>query len=175
MTWIFSRHVVFAVKPNSQGILLRTSFFCCPSTWENFKNFSTSLKDYKGMTFWESCQDRPNFIQLISRDHNTKRAKLSLDVCAMFVAAKAIFSNFAIARARLSNKINLKVERKRSRPRARQKSKVTKNSLSRHEHRTDIKTESRSLIIMVSCWYLFVYQDAWRACEIWKLGSQGMK
>ena len=64
----------------------------------------------------------PKFYQLISRDHNTKRAKLSLDVCAMFVAAKAIFSNFAIARARLSNKRNLKVERKRSRPRARQKS-----------------------------------------------------
>ena len=40
----------------------------------------------------------------VSRDHNTKRAKLSIDVCAMFVVAKAIFSNFAIARARLSNK-----------------------------------------------------------------------
>ena len=52
----------------------------------------------------------------------TKRAKLSLDVCAMFVAAKTIFSNLAIARARLSNKRNLKAERKRCRPRARQKS-----------------------------------------------------
>ena len=41
---------------------------------------------------------------VLTRDHNTKRAKLSIDVCAMFVAAKAIFSNFAIARARLSNK-----------------------------------------------------------------------
>ena len=39
-------------------------------------------------------------LQVISRDHNTKRAKLSIDVCAMFVAAKTIFSNFAITRAR---------------------------------------------------------------------------
>ena len=39
----------------------------------------------------------------VPRDHNTKRANLSIDVCAKFVAAKAIFSNFAIGRARLSN------------------------------------------------------------------------
>ena len=32
-----------------------------------------------------------------ARDHNTKRAKLSIDVCTMFVA---IFSNFAMAGAR---------------------------------------------------------------------------
>ena len=37
------------------------------------------------------------------RDHNTKRGKFSTDFCGMFVAAKAIFNNFAIARAKLSN------------------------------------------------------------------------
>ena len=36
--------------------------------------------------------------------YNTKRAKLGINACAMLVAAKSIFSNFAIARARLSNK-----------------------------------------------------------------------
>ena len=34
-----------------------------------------------------------------SRDHNTKKVKLSIDVCAMFVAAKVIFSTFVRARA----------------------------------------------------------------------------
>ena len=58
----------------------------------------------------------------LPRDHNTKRAKLIIDVGAMFVVAKAIFSNFAIARARLSKKRNLKAESKPSRPRARQRS-----------------------------------------------------
>ena len=37
----------------------------------------------------------------VPREYNTKRAKLSIDVCAMFVSAKVIFSNFAIARARV--------------------------------------------------------------------------
>ena len=36
--------------------------------------------------------------------YNTKRAKLSIDVYATIVVAKAIFSNFAIVRERLSNK-----------------------------------------------------------------------
>ena len=80
------------------------------------------------------------------------------------MAAKAIFSNFAIARARAQTK----AESKRSRPRARQKCKfyclspcardgeVTKNSLSRHEHRTDINAEFRSLSIMVLVLWLLI-------------------
>ena len=47
------------------------------------------------------CRPQKPTTQEASRDHNTKRAKLSIDVCAMFVAAKAIFSNFDIARARV--------------------------------------------------------------------------
>ena len=49
--------------------------------------------------FIQPSYDRAQDYWFWSGDHNTKRAKLSIDVCAVFVAAKAIFSNFAIARA----------------------------------------------------------------------------
>ena len=57
-----------------------------------------------------SCNFERLEIPFVPRDHNTKRAKLSIDVCEMFVAAKAIFSNFAFAHARLCfSKINFGV------------------------------------------------------------------
>ena len=92
----------------------------------------------------------------------TKRAKLSLDVCAMFVAAKTIFSNLAIARARLSNKRNLKAERKRCRPRARQKSNSNVRVLARAMAKllkialaaTSIAHTSRLSFALLLFWFL---------------------
>lgn len=73
-----------------------------------------------------------------------------------------------IARARLSKKKKLK-SREQTVPSARtskikfyclspcaRDGEVTKNSLSRHEHRTDINTEFRSLSVMVSCQRVFL-------------------
>ena len=91
------------------------------TTLEKNKHFSTSLL-------------------IRHQDHNTKRAKLSIDVCAMFVAAKAIFSNFAIAH-----------KAKRFRLRARQKYKfyiVWERARAMAGEVTKY-TEFRSLSIMV--------------------------
>ena len=73
---------------------------------------------------------------VLTRDHNTKRAKLGIDVCAMFTATKAIFSNFAIACARAQTIFDAT---------------VCSLSISRREHPTNINNEICSLNIMVCC------------------------
>ena len=71
----------------------------------------------------------------MATDHNVKRANLIIDVCGMFAV-----TNRERANGRVKNCLS---------PCARD-GEVTKNSLSRREHRTDINTEFRSLSIMVS-------------------------
>ena len=84
----------------------------------------------------------------MSKDHNTKSAKLVIDICAMFAVTKAIFSNFAIARAGFSNGfVRAHVKNKSTCARD---GEVTKNSLRRREHLTDINNKVISLSIMIS-------------------------